>query len=35
MKKTRDYKIFDEMSYKYNTKVFSYNEKHPISQKRF
>ena len=34
-KSQRDYEIFDQMPYKYNTKVFSMKERHPISKTRF
>lgn len=31
----RDYEIFDQMPYKFNTKIFTMREKHPISKARF
>jgi PIN domain nuclease of toxin-antitoxin system len=35
LKAERNYEIFDKMQYKYNTKLFSLKEKHPISKERF
>ena len=35
LKEQRDYEIFDQMPYKYNTKTFSMKERHPISKMRF
>ncbi|TNV72674.1 hypothetical protein FGO68_gene8956 [Halteria grandinella] len=34
-KKARDYEIFDQMPYKYNTQAFTLKERHPISRARF
>lgn len=35
VKEQRDYEIYDEMPYKFNTKTFSLKERHPISKMRF
>eukprot|EP00347_Sterkiella_histriomuscorum_P014501 403360637 len=35
VKAQRDYEIFDQMPYKFNTKCFSLKERHPISRMRF
>ncbi len=35
LREQRDYEIFDQMPYKFNTKVFSMKEKHPVSKVRF
>ena len=35
LREQRDYEIFDQMPYKFNTKVFSMKERHPVSKMRF
>jgi hypothetical protein len=35
MKEQRDFSIFDNMGYKFNTKVYTLKEKHPMSRVRF
>lgn len=35
MKEQRDYQIYDEMGYTFNSKIFSLAEKHPMSRDRF
>jgi len=31
----RDYEIYDDLPYKFNTKCFNLKERHPISKVRF
>ena len=35
LKEQRDYEIFDQMPYKYNTKAFTLKERHPVGRQRF
>lgn len=35
MKEQRDYQIYDEMGYTFNSKIYSLAEKHPMSRDRF
>jgi hypothetical protein len=35
MKDSRDYQIYDEMGYTFNSKIYSLAEKHPMSRDRF
>ena len=34
-KEKREYEIFSEMPYKFSSKKYSQNEKHPLSKRRF
>ncbi len=35
IKQERDFSIFENMGYKFNNKIYSLNEKHPLSKERF
>jgi hypothetical protein len=35
LKEQRDYEIFDQMPYRYNTKAFTLRERHPVGRLRF
>ena len=35
MKKERSFEIYDSMSFKFKSKVYTQGEKHPISKERF